>query len=251
MCPIRDLAGGLAGRPSCMESDPVRRRIRGEDAFAEGGEDTVRRIGDPDGQTGRIALAYHSVKALDQVAGRSLVLVRLSRCARPVIASPLVRYARAQPPTNASASSLAALAQPLTSRLFGSATTRRLPRKPLVVCSRPTAQRNCGSRPTIRYQAKRDAARDRSTGSGIRYGRHRASVCGYAPSGARRDDRHHDEDRRCCMAVCATDRAVVIFRLNRDLPADLDDRVRRQPEIVGQVRGVALHRGEHGLYPLR
>jgi hypothetical protein len=42
----------------------------GDDALAEGREDTIRSIGDPNGQTGWITLAHHSVEAVDQIAGR-------------------------------------------------------------------------------------------------------------------------------------------------------------------------------------
>jgi hypothetical protein len=36
---------------------------------------------------------------------------------------------------------------------------------------------------------------------------------------------------------------------NRNLAADLHHRVRREPEVVGQVRRVALHKSEQGLEP--
>src|SRR5215468_5098671 len=40
-------------------------------------------------------------------------------------------------------------------------------------------------------------------------------------------------------------------RLDRDLPADLDHLLGRQPEVIGDVRGIALHRGKYHFLPTR
>ena len=44
---------------------------------------------------------------------------------------------------------------------------------------------------------------------------------------------------------------ISLRRLDRDLPAYLHDVIGRQPEEVGDMNGVALHRGKQGLLPCR
>jgi hypothetical protein len=65
---LGDLTFGFAVGPGLGHGCGDRAAI-GDDACAERRQDTTRGIGDPGGQTGRIALAHHFVEALDQIAG--------------------------------------------------------------------------------------------------------------------------------------------------------------------------------------
>src|SRR5580704_8998270 len=148
-----DLTFGLAVGPrlghGCGDGAAI-----GDDALAEGREDTIRSIGDPNRQTGWITLPHRSVEAFDQAAGRDQCRHSfLDACdghrvaLRQLIA--LVQEQAAQHPSRWR------LAQPLVPDAFGMAT----PRGPFPDNAKASAKAGCRLKPPPQLGAIATAGR--------------------------------------------------------------------------------------------